>query len=74
MSIQRKSRAAANSMPKVVKAVNKVNVVKKVAINKMPQINLTPTANWMVTSAYIEVEKNSLFIGGNYKPTFLNMQ
>lgn len=39
-----------------------------------PKVNIIPISNWMVTTAYIEAEKNSLYVGGSYKPTFLNMQ
>lgn len=48
-----------------------VHIIKE---EVLPVINLTPIGNWMVTTALIEPEKSSLFVGQQYRPTFLNMQ
>lgn len=69
MSVQSNKRAAAKS--KTASKPTKLIIKKS---DKLPDINLTPISNWMVTTAYIEAQENSLFAGGSYQPTFLNMQ
>lgn len=73
MSVQSNKRAASNSLSKMVNEPAK-KIIKKVAIKDLTKINLTPISNWMITTAFIESENSSFFVGGDYKPTFLNMQ
>jgi hypothetical protein len=53
---------------------SEVKVIVKRPLSELDNINMIPTANWLITTAYIAAEKNSLFVGGAYKPTFLNIQ
>lgn len=60
---------------KTIKPVVKVPKVKKIEPRPdLPVINLTPITNWMVTSAYIEPQSQTLFAGANNAPKFLDMQ
>lgn len=50
------------------------NVISKEFDKKEIFINVIPRANWMITTAFIEAQTHSMYAGGDYKPTFLNMQ
>jgi len=49
-------------------------IISKEFDKKEIYINVIPRANWMITTAFIEAQTHSMYAGGDYKPTFLNMQ
>ncbi len=41
---------------------------------ELKDINLTPISNTVITSAFIEAQESSLFLGDNHQPTFRGIQ